>query len=87
MDVIVIETEAFYALLEKAMERLQPNEPRLNKWVDGEEAMNLLGIGKTTLQNMRNNGDIEFSKVNPKTILYNRFSIEQYIENNKSETY
>ncbi|MEP0367416.1 MAG: helix-turn-helix domain-containing protein [Cyclobacteriaceae bacterium] len=87
MDVIVIETEAFYALLEKAMERLQPNEPRLNKWIDAEEAMSLLGVAKTTLQNMRNNGDIEFSKINSKTILYNRFSIEQYIENNKSETF
>lgn len=29
---------------------------------------------------MRDNGEIEFSKINDRTILYNRFSIEEFIE-------
>ncbi len=88
MEVIVIESKAFQELLNQLVERLQPTEKELNKWIDGKEAMEILHIGaKSTLQKMRDNGEIEFSKINEKNILYNRFSIEEFIESKKSKTF
>jgi len=86
MDVIVIESKAFYELLDKAVEHLQPNEKQLNKWVDGKECMGILKIQKTKLQQLRDNGEIEFSKMD-RNILYNRFSLEEYIEKHKHKTF
>lgn len=88
MEVIVIESKAFQELLNQLVERLQPTEKELNKWIDGKEAMEILHINsKSTLQKMRDNGEIEFSKINDRTILYNRFSIEEFIESKKSKTF
>ena len=87
MNVICIETEAFYELIDHVVERLSTkhNVPA-EKWIDGSDAMKKLGIKKTTLQKLRDHGEIEFSKMG-KNILYNRFSIEEYIERNKRETF
>ncbi|WP_185096857.1 helix-turn-helix domain-containing protein [Roseivirga seohaensis] len=88
MEVIVIESKAFEELLNQLVEKLQPTEKELNKWIDGKEAMEILHItAKSTLQKMRDNGEIEFSKINDRTILYNRFSIEEFIESKKSKTF
>ena len=87
-EVIVIESKAFQELLNQLVERLQPTEKELNKWIDGKEVMEILHINsKSTLQKMRDNGEIEFSKINDRTILYNRFSIEEFIESKKSKTF
>ena len=42
MEVIVIESKAFQELLNQLVERLQPTEKELNKWIDGKEAMEIL---------------------------------------------
>lgn len=85
MDVIVIESKAFHALIDEITRNLKPGK---DKWIDGKEAMEILHISsKTTLQKLRDNGEIEFSKIRDRNILYNRFSIEEYIESKKSKTF
>lgn len=88
LEVICIETEAFYSLVQKTVEKLsgELNKP-LDKWVDAKQAMEILGIKKTTLQKLRDEAAIEFSKVTAKTFLYNRFSLEAYIEKKKQEQF
>ncbi len=87
MNVICIEEEAFYELIERVVERLseQHNTP-VEKWIDGEQAMKKLRIKSTTLQKLRDEGKIEFSKMG-KIILYNRFSIDEYIEKHRKSTF
>jgi hypothetical protein len=56
MEVICIEEKAFYALLDKAFDhigsRIERDIP--SKWIDREEAMQLLNIkSTTTLQKLR----------------------------------
>lgn len=52
MEVICLETEAFYKLIDKVIDRLGKKEPNSkSKWIGTEEAMALLNISsKTTLQ-------------------------------------
>jgi hypothetical protein len=89
MEVICLETEAFYTLIDTVVERLESQSPDIeNKWIDTEEAMNLLGIkSKTTLQKYRDNGDIRFTQPRKKIILYDRDSIEEFLEGNAKETF
>ena len=84
MNVICLEEEAFFKLVELTIERLQPNQQRGDdKWIGDEEAMDLLRIkSKTTLQKLRDEGLIRFSQPFHKIILYDRESIHSYIENN-----
>ena len=86
MDVIVIESEAFYALIDKVVERLRDKEEVLNKWIDGADAKAVLGVERTKLAELRRDGEIEYSKMGRK-ILYNRFSLEEYVERNSRKTF
>ena len=85
MNVICLEDEAFYELVEQVVERLsEKHNVPVDRWIDGEEAMRLLRIKSTsTLQKMRDQGDIEYSQPSKKIILYDRLSIETYLEKNK----
>ncbi|MEP1305113.1 MAG: helix-turn-helix domain-containing protein [Balneola sp.] len=89
MEVICLETEAFYELIDKVVERLESQSPDIeNKWIDSQEAMSLLGIkSKTTLQGYRDNGDIRFTQPRKKLILYDRASILEFLEGNAKETF
>lgn len=88
MDVVVIEKEAFYKLIDEVVGHLSEKYNRpVDKWIDGDEAMRILRIKSTSLQKLRDEGKIEFSKINAKTILYNRFSIDEFIEKNKRSTF
>ena len=89
MEVICLETEAFYELIDKVVERLESQSPDIeNKWIDSQEAMRLLGIkSKTTLQGYRDNGDIRFTQPRKKLILYDRDSILDFLEGNAKETF
>tara|TARA_R110000868_G_scaffold1211_4_gene9407 strand:- start:21543 stop:21812 length:270 start_codon:yes stop_codon:yes gene_type:complete len=89
MEVICLETEAFYDLIDKVVERLESQSPDIeNKWIDSQEAMSLLGIkSKTTLQGYRDNGDIRFTQPRKKLILYDRESILDFLEGNAKETF
>ncbi|WP_406825451.1 DNA-binding protein [Pedobacter sp. KACC 23697] len=89
LEVICIEEEAFYVLLEKAVERLSKNNPpKKDKWISGEDAMKILHItSTTTLQTLRDTGKIRYSQPMKKVILYDVDSIYAYLEDNSYETF
>ncbi|GBL34933.1 hypothetical protein EMGBS15_05280 [Filimonas sp.] len=51
MEVICLEDVAFYALVEKVVDRIkEKHDIKTDKWISGEEAMQILRItSKTTL--------------------------------------
>ena len=90
MEVICLEDKAFYTLLDEVIERVKEQNPtvRLDKWISGTEAMQLLRItSKTTLSSLRNNGKIRYSHPQKKMILYDRESINEFLENNAQDTF
>lgn len=82
MNVICLEEEAFYRLVELTVERLRPEgEEKKDRWISDVEAMRLLRIkSKSTLQRLRDQGDIRFSQPMHKLILYDCESINEYLE-------
>jgi hypothetical protein len=82
IDIVCMESEAFYRLLENVLQRLQPSENKQSdKWISGLEAMRLLRIkSKATLQKMRDEGRFRFSQPEKKIILYDADSIMDYLE-------
>ncbi|MFY0689081.1 MAG: helix-turn-helix domain-containing protein [Cyclobacteriaceae bacterium] len=89
MNVIHMEEEAFFELIEKVVERIATkyNAPP-DKWIDGGEAMQKLGIkSPTTLQKYRDEGRIRFTQPDKKIILYDRYSIDEFLEDNAKETF
>ncbi|MDD7887855.1 helix-turn-helix domain-containing protein [Flavivirga sp. 57AJ16] len=90
MQVVCLQEEAFYTLFDKVVEHLEEKRDKDKpfKWIDGEEAMSLLNItSKTTLQKLRDEGKIRFSKPQPRIILYDRDSINDYIESKAYEIF
>jgi hypothetical protein len=89
MDVVCLEERAFYALFDKVVEHIEKKfDQQPHKWIDGEEAMSLLNISsKTTLQKLRDTGKIRFSQPQPRIILYDRNSIDEYLENHAQDTF
>ena len=85
---ICLEEPAFYALIEKVVERLKTEEGMQAAWLGTEEAMKLLNIkSKTTLQKLRDEGKIRFSQPQKKIIVYERASIESYLEEHAKDTF
>jgi len=71
MDVICLEQEAFYQLVDAVIERLMGKAQNENnwKWISDAKAMELLNIkSKTTLQKLRDEGSIRFSQPQKKII-------------------
>jgi hypothetical protein len=88
MDVITIEEGAFYELLKQVIGYVKKNMIEHQKWISPEEAMQLLNItSKTTLQKMRNEGKISYSQPAPNILLYDRESIDRFLEKNVPETF
>jgi len=89
MEVICLETKAFYTLIEEVVGRLREKESAdQEKWIHSEAVMNLLGIkSKTTLQRLRDEGQIRYSQPHKKIILYDRESVLQYLEVHAKETF
>lgn len=89
MEVICLEDAALYALIERVVERLKETHGEIReKWIPDEEAMRLLNIkSKTTLQKFRDEGKIRFSQPEKKVILYDRDSIDQFLEKHAKETF
>ena len=89
MQIICLEEAAFYALVEQVVNRLKENHGTENdKWVSDQQAMHLLNIkSKTTLQKLRDEGKIRYSQPQKKIILYDRNSIDAYLENNARNTF
>lgn len=84
MNVICLEDDAFYKLVEEVVARLADKKVnKVAKWISAKEAMSLLGItSTTTLQSFRDKGKIRYSKVTEKNILYDVDSINEYLDEN-----
>lgn len=89
MEVICLEEEAFYALVEQVVQRIKEKKGvKEDKWISGEEAMQKLRItSKTTLQKLRDEGKIRFSQPEKKLILYDSDSIYEYFEKHSKDTF
>ena len=79
-----LEDPAFHALIDEVANRLMTaygNKP--DKWISGEEAMKMLRISsKTSLQKLRDEGQVRFSSPLAKGFLYETESILELIEKN-----
>jgi len=89
MEVTCIETAAFYELVKQVTEHLiSLYGEKPFKWVGQDKAMEMLGIkSKTTLQKFRDEGKIRFSQPEPKIILYDRDSIEAFLDRHAREVF
>ena len=89
MEVICLEDAAFYSLVEQVVQRLKETHCQTqDKWISDEEAMQLLNIkSKTTLQKLRDEGKIRFSQPQKKIILYDRDSIDMYLQQHARNTF
>lgn len=89
MEVICLEDEAFYALVESVVKRIKEQQGiKYDRWVSTEEAMEMMRIkSKTTLQKLRDEGKIKFSQPEKKIILYDTQSIQDYLEKNSKDTF
>lgn len=89
MEVICLEDEAFYSLVETVVKRIKEKEGiKYDRWVSTEEAMEMMRIkSKTTLQKLRDEGKIRYSQPEKKIILYDTDSIQDYLEKNSKDTF
>ena len=90
INIICLESEAFYALVQEVIKKVTPPEQQKedDDWLGHDQTMELLKFrSKTTLQKLRDSGEIRFSKLGTKHILYYRPSILEYIEPNVKETF
>lgn len=89
MQVICLEDDAFYALVDEVVARIKEKQKITgDKWVSANEAMEKLRIkSKTTLQKLRDEGKIRFSQPKKKIILYDVDSLNNYLEKNANETF
>lgn len=89
MEVICLQDDAFYALIEQVVQRVKMDQKQVgDKWISGEEAMQKLRItSKTTLQKLRDEGKIRFSQPEKKMILYDLDSIHEYLEKHAKDTF
>ena len=84
MEVICLEDEAFYALVESVVKRIKDQQGiKEDRWISTQEAMIKLRIkSKTTLQKLRDEGKIRYSQPEKKIILYDSDSIQEFVEKN-----
>jgi hypothetical protein len=89
MEVICLEEKAFYVLIEKVVERIsEKNSIVKERWIPEFQAMQLLNVkSKTTMQKLRDEGKIRFSQPQKKVILYDRDSIQQFLDANAKDTF
>ncbi len=89
MEVICLEDAALYKLIEEVVARIKEknDKDRDNKWITPAEAMQMLNVKRTSLQNLRDTGKIRYSQPQRKIILYDRDSILEYLEANALNTF
>ena len=76
----------FTLIKEYIMSVKQSKSTTLNEtWMDGQEVMLLLKISKRTLQSMRDNGTLPFSRINGK-FYYKAEDIQIMLESNYSSS-
>jgi len=90
MNVICIEEKAFYTLMDRVIKYVRAGMSPVitDKWIGKKEAMQLLRIkSSTTLQKLRDEGKIRFSQPERKHIVYDRDSINDYLEAHAREPF
>lgn len=89
MEVICLESDAFYALIDEVITRLREiDNQQQDKWIQDQEVMRMLGVkSKVTLQKLRDERKIRFSQPQKRIILYDRESVLEYIETHANETF
>ena len=89
MDIICIEESAFFVLIEHVITGIRANAPaKEDKWISTAEAMKLLRItSPTTLQKLRDEKKIRATQPGTRTVLYDRDSILDYLEDFAYETF
>jgi hypothetical protein len=89
LNVICLESQAFYALVEEVVGRLKEKQGiQHDKWIEGAAAMKLLRVtSPSTMQKLRDEGSIRFTQPSRKLILYDRDSILEYLEAHAKETF
>lgn len=88
-NIILIEEGDLDELIRQVSQRIieKQNVPD-QKWIDQKQAMKQLGISSTsTLQKYRDEGLIRFTQPSRKIILYDRHSIEAFLEKNARNTF
>jgi len=86
MDIVNIETKTFETMLsefESFVERMENlcrlhGDKGLSEWIDNQEVCHLLQISPRTLQTLRDNGTLAFSRMNHK-IYYRPTDVETII--------
>lgn len=88
MNVICLEEEAFFELINQVKSHLNNRVEEPFKWINQEEAMRLLNVkSPTTMQEYRDNGEIRFSQPRKRIILYDRDSINAFLERHAKDTF
>ena len=89
MEVICLEDEAFYALVETVVRRIKDKEGiKEDQWISGEEAMRKLRItSKTTLLKLRDENKNRLSQPEKKIILYDTHSINEYLDKHSKKPF
>ena len=78
---IIIEKPEFQKLLDYTFDYLADKvEHPQPEWLTSDQVMSFLGCRPSTLQRLRNEGEIIFSQISKKHILYQRESILMYLE-------
>ena len=89
MNVICLEDAALYVLVDQVAAKLREKySAEKVKWISDDKAMEALNIkSRTTLQKLRDEGNIRFSQPQKKIILYDRQSIDEYLDKNAHQTF
>jgi hypothetical protein len=81
MEVICLQEDAYFEILKKSYEYIKTlHNIKEEKWILPDQAMEMLGVKTTKLQEIRDSGEIEISKPSKKLILYNIDSIREYLD-------
>jgi hypothetical protein len=75
-----------HLLLNDIKNVIQPKHQKQKQWLKSTEVRKLLKISPGTLQNLRINGTLSFTKMGG-IIFYNYEDIEAMLEQNKTESY
>ena len=88
MEVVCLETKAFYDLIDEVVQKMMKQHKEKPRWLSGEEVMEILKISsKTTLQKLRDEGHIRFSQPMKRIIVYDRQSVLDYLDKHSRETF
>lgn len=89
LNIICLESEAFYALVNDVVEKLKEKQGiKHDKWISAEEAMQLLRItSKSTLQKYRDTGEIRYTQLGKKHVLYDYDSILEFLDKKAKNTF